>query len=83
MNPARAFMQVVNPEIMQVRVEANQQDFPRLQVGQSGKFGSMHIRTWSYPQRSKRSRQSVSTVVSLRNFVILPSSFRSKEIIPS
>jgi HlyD family secretion protein len=35
--PGTPFMQVVNPEIMQVRVEANQQDYPRLQIGQTGK----------------------------------------------
>src|SRR5207237_619868 len=32
-----AFMQVVNPSLMQVRVLANQQDFPSLQVGQTAK----------------------------------------------
>ena len=31
------FMQVVNPATMQVRVHANQQDFPSLQVGQMAK----------------------------------------------
>lgn len=31
------FMQVVNPASMQVRVRANQQDFPSLQVGQTAK----------------------------------------------
>jgi HlyD family secretion protein len=35
--PGTPFMQLVNPEIMQVRVEANQQDYPRLQIGQTGK----------------------------------------------
>jgi multidrug efflux pump subunit AcrA (membrane-fusion protein) len=35
--PGTSFMQVVNPEFMQVRVEANQQDYPHLQIGQIGK----------------------------------------------
>ena len=35
--PGTPFMQVVNPTIMQVRVLANQQDFPSLQVGQTAK----------------------------------------------
>jgi len=35
--PGMPFMQVVNPATMQVRVSANQQDFPRLQIGQTGK----------------------------------------------
>lgn len=33
--PGVPFMQVVNPEAMQVRIAANQEDFPKLQVGQS------------------------------------------------
>jgi HlyD family secretion protein len=33
--PGVPFMQVVNPEAMQVRIAANQQDFPKLQVGQA------------------------------------------------
>jgi multidrug efflux pump subunit AcrA (membrane-fusion protein) len=35
--PGTPFMQVVDPATMQVRVSANQQDFPRLQIGQTGK----------------------------------------------
>ncbi len=35
--PGMSFMQVVNPEIMQVRVLVNQQDFPSLHVGQTAK----------------------------------------------
>jgi HlyD family secretion protein len=38
------FMQVVNPSIMQVRVLANQQDFPSLAVGQAAK-----VRLDAYP----------------------------------
>jgi HlyD family secretion protein len=38
------FMQVVNPATMQVRVLANQQDFPSLQVGQTAK-----VRLDAYP----------------------------------
>ncbi len=38
------FMQVVNPATMQVRVMANQQDFPSLQVGQTAK-----VRLDAYP----------------------------------
>lgn len=33
--PGVPFMQVVDPEAMQVRIAANQEDFPKLQVGQS------------------------------------------------
>ena len=33
--PGTPFLQVVNPATMQVRVAANQQDFPRLRVGQT------------------------------------------------
>ena len=43
--PGTPFMQVVNPAIMQVRVAANQQDFPRLQVGQTAK-----VRLDAYPE---------------------------------
>src|SRR5579864_4577026 len=39
------FMQVVNPATMQVRVHANQQDFPSLQVGQVAK-----VRLDAYPE---------------------------------
>jgi HlyD family secretion protein len=39
------FMQVVNPATMQVRVHANQQDFPSLQVGQMAK-----VRPDAYPE---------------------------------
>ena len=39
------FMQVVNPAAMQVRVQANQQDFPSLQIGQTAK-----VRLDAYPE---------------------------------
>jgi HlyD family secretion protein len=39
------FMQVVNPATMQVRVHANQQDFPSLEVGQMAK-----VRLDAYPE---------------------------------
>ena len=42
--PGVPFMQVVNPSAMQVRVLANQQDFPSLQVGQTAK-----VRLDAYP----------------------------------
>jgi multidrug resistance efflux pump len=42
--PGVPFMQVVNPSIMQVRVLANQQDFPSLQIGQTAK-----VRLDAYP----------------------------------
>jgi len=42
--PGTPFLQVVDPATMQVRVQANQQDFPRLQVGQTGK-----VRLDAYP----------------------------------
>ena len=42
--PGVPFMQVVNPAAMQVRVMANQQDFPSLQVGQTAK-----VRLDAYP----------------------------------
>jgi HlyD family secretion protein len=42
--PGVSFMQVVNPAAMQVRVRANQQDFPSLQVGQTAK-----VRLDAYP----------------------------------
>jgi HlyD family secretion protein len=42
--PGTPFMQVVNPATMQVRVMANQQDFPSLQVGQTAK-----VRLDAYP----------------------------------
>jgi biotin carboxyl carrier protein len=42
--PGVPFMQVVNPALMQVRVLANQQDFPSLQVGQTAK-----VRLDAYP----------------------------------
>jgi HlyD family secretion protein len=42
--PGVPFMQVVNPEAMQVRIAANQQDFPKLQVGQTAK-----VRLDAYP----------------------------------
>lgn len=43
--PGVPFMQVVNPTAMQVRVLANQQDFPALQVGQTAK-----VRLDAYPE---------------------------------
>lgn len=43
--PGVAFMQVVNPATMQVRVHANQQDFPSLQLGQTAK-----VRLDAYPE---------------------------------
>ncbi len=42
--PGVPFMQVVNPSTMQVRVRANQQDFPSLQIGQAAK-----VRLDAYP----------------------------------
>ena len=42
--PGVPFMQVVDPSAMQVRVLANQQDFPSLQVGQTAK-----VRLDAYP----------------------------------
>ncbi len=47
--PGVPFMQVVNPAAMQVRVMANQQDFPSLQVGQTAK-----VRLDAYPDWSSR-----------------------------
>lgn len=43
--PGTPFLQVVDPAIMQVRVAANQQDFPRLQIGQTGE-----VRLDAYPE---------------------------------
>ena len=43
--PGMPFMQVVNPSLMQVRVMANQQDFPSLQIGQTAK-----VRLDAYPE---------------------------------
>jgi len=43
--PGVPFMQVVNPAIMRVRVLANQQDFPSLQVGQTAQ-----VRLDAYPE---------------------------------
>jgi multidrug efflux pump subunit AcrA (membrane-fusion protein) len=42
--PGTPFMQVVNPALMRVRVLANQQDFPSLQIGQAAK-----VRLDAYP----------------------------------
>lgn len=42
--PGVPFMQVVNPATMQVRVRANQQDFPALRLGQAAK-----VRLDAYP----------------------------------
>jgi HlyD family secretion protein len=44
LRPGEPFMQVVDPSSMQVRVMANQQDFPSLQVGQTAK-----VRLDAYP----------------------------------
>ena len=43
--PGMPFMQVVDPESMQVRVMANQQDFPSLHIGQTAK-----VRLDAYPE---------------------------------
>jgi len=43
--PGVTFMQVVNPSVMQVRVLANQQDFPSLHVGETVK-----VRLDAYPE---------------------------------
>ena len=43
--PGVTFMQVVNPSVMQVRVLANQQDFPALRVGETVK-----VRLDAYPE---------------------------------
>lgn len=43
--PGTPFMQVVDPTTMQVRVAANQQDFPRLAIGQAGR-----VRLDAYPE---------------------------------
>ena len=43
--PGVPFLQVVNPATMQVRVHANQQDFPALRIGQSAK-----VRLDAYPE---------------------------------
>jgi HlyD family secretion protein len=43
--PGVPFLQVVNPATMQVRVHANQQDFPSLQIGQTAK-----VRLDAYPE---------------------------------
>ncbi|SRR5579871_1135022 len=43
--PGTTFMQVVNPATMQVRAQGNQEDFARLQVGQTGK-----VRLDAYPE---------------------------------
>ena len=43
--PGVPFMQVVNPAAMQVRVLANQEDFPKLQVGQRAR-----VRLDAYPE---------------------------------
>ncbi len=49
--PGVPFMQVVNPAAMQVRVNANQQDFPRLAIGQTAK-----VRLDAYPDLVFRAR---------------------------
>jgi len=43
--PGNPFMQVVNPAVMQVRVLANQEDFPSLRIGQTAK-----VRLDAYPE---------------------------------
>jgi HlyD family secretion protein len=43
--PGVAFMQVIDPSVMQVRAYANQQDFPSLQIGQQAK-----VRLDAYPE---------------------------------
>ncbi len=43
--PGVTFMQVVNPSVMQVRVLANQQDFPALRIGETVK-----VRLDAYPE---------------------------------
>ena len=43
--PGVTFMQVVNPSVMQVRVLANQQDFPSLHAGETAK-----VRLDAYPE---------------------------------
>jgi multidrug resistance efflux pump len=43
--PGVPFMQVVDPSSMQVRVLANQQDFPQLQIGQTAS-----VRLDAYPE---------------------------------
>lgn len=43
--PGVPFMQVVNPTAMQVRIRANQQDFPSLHLGQTAK-----VRLDAYPE---------------------------------
>ncbi len=43
--PGVPFLQVVNPATMQVRIHANQQDFPSLQIGQAAK-----VRLDAYPE---------------------------------
>jgi multidrug efflux pump subunit AcrA (membrane-fusion protein) len=43
--PGMPVMEVVNPAAMQVRVLANQEDFPRLQIGQTAK-----VRLDAYPE---------------------------------
>jgi membrane fusion protein (multidrug efflux system) len=43
--PGVTFMQVVNPSVMQVRVLANQQDFPSLRLGQT-----VTVRLDAYPE---------------------------------
>ncbi len=43
--PGTPFMQVVDPAEMQVRLAANQQDFPRLQIGQTAR-----VRLDAYPE---------------------------------
>ena len=50
--PGVPFMQVVNPSAMQVRVMANQQDFPSLQVGQTAKVRLDAYPDWSSPASS-------------------------------
>ena len=58
------FMQVVNPATMQVRIAANQQDFPSLQAGQTAK-----VRLDAYPEMVFSARlEQVSPIGEEGNF---------------
>jgi multidrug efflux pump subunit AcrA (membrane-fusion protein) len=71
-----SFMQVVNPATMQVRIAANQQDFPALQSGQTAK-----VRLDAYPEMVFPAKvEQVSPIGEegdfsnkLRNFTVLVS----------
>jgi multidrug efflux pump subunit AcrA (membrane-fusion protein) len=72
--PGVPFMQVVNPTTMQVRVLANQQDFPSLQVGQPAK-----VRLDAYPDLVFQAKldqlspigEEASFSPKLRSFVVI------------